>query len=192
MVCDSVGVTKGRFLNRFGLFFSAIAGVLWFLGCGGSGNGGSGDVNGPGGNGGQGQVTGGPGRIAYISQIPGSGSFHLYLVDPDGQNLVSLNQDSDLGDYTGPTWSSDGNRLAFVSNRDGNANFEIYVMELNGQTVQKVMDSERLEFSPSWSPDGQKFVYQTTRSAEKGWDIYSVNIDGTGELALAETELDEG
>jgi Tol biopolymer transport system component len=54
-------------------------------------------------------------RIAYWGW--NGESYDVYLVDPDGGNLVNLT-DSPSNDLD-PTWSPDGSRIAFESNRGG-------------------------------------------------------------------------
>jgi len=137
------------------------------------------------------EVTGGVGRIAYMRRSLESGSFHIYLITPDGKTEVNLNDEADLATYSGPSWSPDGQQIAFASDRSGNANYNIYVMNLDGSNLRAVVEDTGGDFAPSWSPDGQKILFQARRSNTTRWDIYVVNLDGSGEQVLANTTLDE-
>jgi TolB protein len=136
-------------------------------------------------------VTGGVGRIAYIRPSPGSGSFHIYVIQPDGTSEVSVNEDTDLATYSGTSWSPDGTQIAFNSDRSGNANHNIYVMNLDGSNLRAVVEDSGGDFAPAWSPDGQKILFQAWRDDTTRWDIYIVDIDGSNEQRLIGTELDE-
>ncbi len=178
-------------------FHSIFAGILWaliFAACGStppSGSAGPDPDPEP--------VPGGPGRIAYLRQNPQTESYHLHIVDPDGQNVVNLNPIDDLAAYSGQSWSPDGTQLAFASNRSGDANFNIFLMNADGSNIRSVVESASGDFASSWSPDGQKILFQTKRagrplqSGETSWDwnIFVINIDGSGERALIHTDMEE-
>jgi Tol biopolymer transport system component len=72
-------------------------------------------------------------HIAFASDR--TGSFEIWVCDPDGQNarsLTSLN-----GPHTGsPRWSPDGHWLAFDSRPSGNA--DIYVISSEGGPVKRL------------------------------------------------------
>ena len=74
--------------------------ILLLVGCGGSGSGGSSGSGSSGatgpsdgnsqGGGSTNPVIGGVGRIAFIREVQPGGPFHLFVVNPDGRNEVSL------------------------------------------------------------------------------------------------------
>lgn len=136
------------------------------------------------------EVTGGVGRIAYMRRSLTSGSFHIYVIAPDGTSEVSLNDEADLATYSGPTWSPDGTQIAFASDRSGNANYNIYVMNVDGSNLRAVVEDTGGDFAPSWSPDGQKILFQAWRNNTTRWDIYVVDVDGANEQILISTKLD--
>ena len=49
-------------------------------------------------------------------------NYEIYVIDPDGSNLVRLTFDPGLDET--PVWSPDGNKIAFASDRKGN--LEVY------------------------------------------------------------------
>ena len=136
----------------------------------------------------EGEVPPGVGRIAYIGQAAAFGQHHIFLVRPDGKDRISLMDPEDRADYTGPSWSPDGQQIAFASNRSGQANYEIYIMNLDGSGLRQIVEHIGGDFAPSWSPDGQLIVYQTVGTVETGFDIFVVNVDGTGGQNLTQSE----
>jgi Tol biopolymer transport system component len=177
------------------LLFCGLVMCLAVFACSGVDKGPPGPVgpsvnNGVGGNASN-DVIGGAGRIAYMRRSLESGSFHIYLITPDGKTEINLNDEADLATYSGPSWSPDGQQIAFASDRSGNANYNIYVMNLDGSNLRAVVEDTGGDFAPSWSPDGQKILFQAWRNNTTRWDIYVVNVDGSGEQVLAGTTLDE-
>lgn len=175
---------------------------IWALGVGlvvvscGSVDQGPPSLNGPSvddgiGSGVNNDVTGGVGRIAYMRRSLETGSFHIYLINPDGTSEVGLNAESDLATYSGPSWSPDGTQIAFASDRDGDANYNIFVMNIDGSNLRTIVTDTGGDFAPAWSPDGSKILFQAWRDNATRWDIYVVDIDGSNERALISTELDE-
>lgn len=168
--------------------------ILLLVGCGGSGSGGSSGSGSSGatgpsdgnsqGGGSTNPVIGGVGRIAFIREVQPGGPFHLFVVNPDGRNEVSLIDQADLANYTGPTWSPDGTQVAFASNVAEKGNYDILVIHIDGSNRRRVSTSPSGDFAPAWSPDGQTLVYQSWRNNDTAWDIYSIKVDGTEEKNL--------
>ena len=56
------------------------------------------------------------------------GNWEVYVMDPDGANLIRLTQNAVRG--SNPSWAPDGPHLFFYSDRDDNR--EVYVMDADG------------------------------------------------------------
>jgi TolB protein len=113
-----------------------------------------------------------PCTIAFDSDR--DGNQEIYLMDPDGNNLVNLTNNP--GDDFDPAWSPDGSQIAFVSTREnsqGGGQF-IYVMNADGSGVRQLTLEHGNEW-PDWSHDGSRITYT------HGNDIYVINADGSGQ-----------
>jgi dipeptidyl aminopeptidase/acylaminoacyl peptidase len=84
-------------------------------------------------------------RIAFSSERSGG---DVYLMDPDGSNLVQL---TDTPGYDGgPAWSSDGRFLLFASRRTGSLG--IWVMRADGSGQTLLFDTSDEEPVMTWTP----------------------------------------
>ena len=162
----------------------ALAVLLLFSACGGS-------PTSPDDGGGDETIPPGIGQIVFIGLSP-LGSYHLFLIRPDGTNSTALFSADDQASYTGPSWSPDGNQIALASNLGGQADYDLYVVNTDGTGLRAVVDDPLAsDFAPAWSPDGTKIAFQSTRKAQNGWDILVVNADGTGLRNLTDFSGDE-
>jgi Tol biopolymer transport system component len=121
---------------------------------------------------------GADGRIAF-SQADSARepSGDLYLVEPDGTDLVQL---TDLPDHESqPSWSADGQRIVFTVYVLGGGGTWIYTMGADGSEQRPVVHvdigdvGDAQAISPTFTPSGSEIVY-STRSA-----IRSIGVDGT-------------
>jgi hypothetical protein len=100
----------------------------------------------------------GNGKIAFVSDR--DGNKEIYVIDPDGSNLVRLTNHP--GVDTDPTWSPDGSEIAFISDRSGNP--EVHIMNADGSGTRRLTESRGLHpppfpSSPDWSPDGSTIAF---------------------------------
>ncbi|MEO8395645.1 MAG: ABC transporter substrate-binding protein, partial [Chloroflexota bacterium] len=90
-------------------------------------------------------------RIAFTSNR--DGSEEIFLMNPDGGNLVQLTH-SDRPVYNHKSaWSPDGTQIVFVSTRDGNA--ELYLMNADGSDQTRLTNTPYEEEVPSWRPQSR-------------------------------------
>ncbi len=123
-------------------------------------------------------------RIAFSMSHERSNGRQIFLVDPDGANLIALTAGSP--ESFNPGWSPDGKRIAFSRKVGTGANpFAVFAMNADGRGVSRVASSalgDRL----AWSPDGKKLSYaRRAASTAVGNELVVVNLDGTGPLVVA-------
>jgi hypothetical protein len=110
-----------------------------------------------------------PDGLSVIYQSDCSGSYDLYLVAEDGNNLRALTATVDR-DEREPDFSPDGTAIVFRVNTAGNgrnADGALWVMDADGANARGLGVSGR---APSWSPDGRSLVYMSEQ--QSNWEIY--------------------
>ena len=90
----------------------------------------------------------------------------IFVVDPDGMNLLQLTNELQ---GTSPAWSPDSGRVAFANN-----NF-IYVVDADGTDLRRLNDVDSLGDDPVWSPDGQHIAFVGRRETR---GLHVVRADG--------------
>nr|QNO45895.1 Tol-Pal system protein TolB [Methanosarcinales archaeon ANME-2c ERB4]QNO53496.1 Tol-Pal system protein TolB [Methanosarcinales archaeon ANME-1 ERB6] len=105
-------------------------------------------------------------RHGFIETTPGTyeANGEIYVMDPDGSNLVRLTYDPYYTDYV-PSWSPDGKRIVFVSECDGDR--EIYVMDADGSNVTPLTINTAKDSDPHWY-------------SLKVWDPWIYDTNGNG------------
>jgi Tol biopolymer transport system component len=132
------------------------------------------------------------GRIAFQGFDPGTGSYEIFIVNPDGSGLTNVTAAAD-SDESEPSWSPDGRRVAFTSTRDGGISGApaVYVMNADGTGVRKLVGGGLEQSSPAWSPDGRWIAFsRCTFFTESGVcssaQIVVVQPDGQGARNVTE------
>jgi TolB protein len=122
-------------------------------------------------------------RIVFSMSHERSNGRQIFLVDPDGANLIALTAGSP--ESFNPAWSPDGKRIAFSRKVGSGANpFAVFVMSADGRNVLRVATGalgDRL----AWSPDGRKLAYMRRGAAAVGNELVVMNADGTAPLVVA-------
>ncbi|PON50367.1 Tricorn protease [Trema orientale] len=115
--------------------------------------------------------------IAFSSDRhnPGSGSFELYLIHPNGTGLRKLVQSGSGGRINHPWFSPDGKNIVVTTDYAGISaepilyphNFlygEIFTMKMDGSNLVRVTHNAHEDGTPSWVP---KFI----RPVDVEWPI---------------------
>jgi TolB protein len=110
----------------------------------------------------------------------------LYAIDPDGSDLVQLND----GESAFPAWSPDGSRLAFtIGLPDGS--WQIATMAADGSDVQVLTSGSGISEVPSWSPDGTWIAYDYSPTLPIDHPsfhtvLYRIDADGSNPRILGD------
>jgi TolB protein len=113
-------------------------------------------------------VKTGSAQAPDAARIAFSGGGNIWLIDPDGRNLVNLTQS--FGNFE-PDWSPDGRYIYFVSARGGNS--EIYRMDADGRNPIRLTHHPNDDYHPSVSPDGKQLAFDRNHRG-----VYIMNADG--------------
>ncbi|HEY6152065.1 MAG TPA: hypothetical protein VIW19_16240 [Gaiellaceae bacterium] len=123
-------------------------------------------------------------RLVFLRSSFDLGPLALETVKLDGSDLRQLTPSGMNLDFTGGSWSPQGNEILFSAKASAGQRSSIFVVHADGGGLQQIPIAGCGTTSgchePVWSPDGKKiaftmFVPQTGLS-----DLYTVNLDGTG------------
>lgn len=107
-----------------------------------------------------------------------SGTYQIWLMEPDGSNPRQLTHDPSNARY--PAWSGSGTKIAFSSDRNGVS--DLYVIDIVTKRELRVTQGNVGNAThPSWFPGGDKIVFATNLG---GMHLEVVNVDGSGARAL--------
>jgi len=81
------------------------------------------------------------------------GTFHIWLMKPDGSGLRQLTDGH--GDDREPRFSPDGTRVAFSSDRAFKGNYDIWVADVSTGQLTQWTSAEADEFEPAWLRGGE-------------------------------------
>lgn len=116
-------------------------------------------------------------RIAII-RADDSGNSNLYLMKPNGNDILKLTEFDDCS-FGSIEWSADGQYLAFTSTKEGS--LDLYVTRPDSTGLSRITSGLGRAFYPKWSPDGKRLLFFiATRPAGGKYEMKLVNTDGTG------------
>jgi Tol biopolymer transport system component len=96
------------------------------------------------------------GSMVVLQSYQG-GTFHIWLMKPDGSGLHQLT--TGHGDDREPRFSPDGKTIAFASDRAFKGSYDIWTVPVAGGEPKQITSSENDEYEPAWSPDGKQIAY---------------------------------
>lgn len=122
-----------------------------------------------------------PDRTTLVMSSNREGSFHLYLMDPDGGNIRRLT--SEAGSDGDPVWTPDARRIIFTSARGGAT--QIFSIKVDGTDVHQLTTSGGGNQSPAVSPDGKSISFISGRDGND--EVYRMDLDGANQVNLTGT-----
>jgi uncharacterized protein YjdB len=115
-------------------------------------------------------------RVAFSTNR--NGSFDIYVMDADGQNLRRLT--TSPGNEGEPTWSPDGARIVYTSTTGTSS--QIAIMFADGGDNRPLTIAAGGNHSPSVSGDGRTIAFVSARDGNHA--IYTMNLDGSNQRRL--------
>jgi len=114
-------------------------------------------------------------KIVFVSNREGADT-ELYVMNPDGSNLLRLTDDS--LDDTLPAWSPDSQRIVFTKNNGGGT----HIINRDGTNLVFFMSFAAW---PAWSPDGSRLAFtQSDSTIPFTSNIYTAKTDGTDKIQV--------
>ena len=100
----------------------------------------------------------------------GSIQGEIYVMNPDGTNLINLTQSPERGDGVS-AWSPDGKQIVFYSMGD------IWMMDADGGNSRNVTNHDAGDWHPDWSPDGRQIAFTSDRNSDWEFDVWGGNSE---------------
>jgi TolB protein len=115
-------------------------------------------------------------RVAFSSNR--NGSFDIYVMDSDGQNLRRVT--TSPGNEGDPAWTPDGARIVYTSTTGTTS--QIAIMFADGGDNRTLTIAAGGNHSPTVSGDGRTIAFVSARDGNHA--IYTMNLDGSNQRRL--------
>lgn len=113
-------------------------------------------------------------KIALSLRNTETGDLNIYLMNPDGSNVVQLtNGKVDTEAF----WSPDGKQIAYISSAENGSS--LFVINVDGTDLRLLTPDPDFYNSPVWSPNGKQIAFTCSQL-----DICVVNADGKNLINL--------
>lgn len=111
-------------------------------------------------------LTGGGGRIVFVSDRAQGRTLQLWTMNPDGSDPRQLTFGP--GDKSEPRWSPDGKDIVFVApggkdNLGNDLGLDLWVMNSDGTGIRDITHAPGDDTDPAWSPNGQTIAFTSNR-----------------------------
>ena len=111
------------------------------------------------------------------------GPFELFVIDPDGLNLLQLTAIGIEEGALPPSWSPDGTRIAFFGVRKlSDSSFisdVLHIVDADGSRLQRIGD--RVSYA-EWSPDGSRIAFDQVEFLGDGsfrGNVFLIDANGS-------------
>ena len=111
-------------------------------------------------------------RIAFVSMLPNSGRWRLWLQNLEGGYKIVQTPTSYV---SSPALFR--SYIAFSARETGKMDPDIYVMDLGTNLRRNITNHSAIDTSPTWSPTGQQIVFISDRSGTP--QLWIVDSDGS-------------
>jgi len=116
--------------------------------------------------------------IAYISDHDGDEMWDVFLVSPNGGDVVNLTTSKEIAERE-PTWAPDGKSIAYIAKPMSGSSYEIELTEISTRHVRHLTQNtpkDRSNSSPIFSRDGKFVVYSQANAGRKDADIFLLEL----------------
>jgi dipeptidyl aminopeptidase/acylaminoacyl peptidase len=116
--------------------------------------------------------------IAYASDYDGNEQWDVFLVSPNGGDVVNLTTTKDTAEEE-PTWAPDGKSIAYTSKPRTGSSHEIELMEIATRRVRhltKGTPKELGNYGPIFSRDGKSLVYTQAHATWKDSNVFLLDL----------------
>ena len=130
----------------------------------------------------------GIGKFVFNMSNIDHSSYHIYMMDENGANLIQITEGTIFSADSYPSFSPDGRTILFNTFRDNN--LDIYVINTDGTDEKQLTNHKGYDGHPAWSPDGKKVIFVSSRDVNNDdkKPLYIMNSDGSEQIRFLNIE----